>query len=381
MNIAGFPNQCLIIGLTGNIGTGKSSIRKMLEHLGALGIDADIVARDALSKGSSVYNAITMAFGVKEISNPSGEIDRKKLGEIVFSDPAALEKLESLTHPYVSNAIKNIISHSPLPIIVIEAIKLLESDLADLCHSIWVVDTQPEIVYERLAFSRGMNRTEVELRLAQQSTAAEKIRRADVVIQNSSTSQAAWKQVFSAFRAITLPLKISGRTPNPPSHGNILLPSNENRAQLQALLRAHPGSLAYQALSVEAARQQTERPTANWTEDTEWIFQILTRFFFEQSDDYLAFWDMNHFNCRLGGYILRPRHTTRKIKEMVTRMEKFGELHLCSSYSIPIKKEDASFTLDMGYDKQQEQTLIGNFYQKAGYNLYTKINPLPFKSF
>jgi dephospho-CoA kinase len=117
-----------IIGLTGNIATGKSVVRKMLEHLGAYGIDADALSHRAIAQGAPGHRAVVDAFG-KWVLNASGEIDRNKLGRLVFTDPEAMNTLEDIVHPLVSQAIDIMVKRASQKVIVIEAIKLLESDL------------------------------------------------------------------------------------------------------------------------------------------------------------------------------------------------------------------------------------------------------------
>ena len=93
-----------VIGLTGNIATGKSVVRKMLEHLGAMGIDADALSHQALAKGGPAYASVLKTFG-EWLLNPAGELDRARLGQMVFSDPAALARLEAIIHPFVGQAV------------------------------------------------------------------------------------------------------------------------------------------------------------------------------------------------------------------------------------------------------------------------------------
>jgi len=124
-----------VIGLTGNIGTGKSVVRRMLEHLGAYGIDADALSHRAIAKGAPAYEPILETFG-RYVLGPDDQIDRRKLGKLVFSDSEALKQLESIVHPLVNQAVDLIVRRAPQKIIVIEAIKLLESSLAEVCDSI-----------------------------------------------------------------------------------------------------------------------------------------------------------------------------------------------------------------------------------------------------
>ncbi len=191
-----------VIGLTGNIGAGKSVVRRMLEHLGAYGIDADTLAHRVIAKGAPGYKPVVEMFG-SWILDQSGEIDRKKLAKIVFADSDALIRLEKITHPFVFQAIDFMIKRSSQAIIVIEAIKLLETDLHKSCDSIWVVTAPPQVQISRLMRSRNMSEAEARQRLAVQSPQEKKVAAASVVIQNHSTYEETWKQVTSAWQKIS----------------------------------------------------------------------------------------------------------------------------------------------------------------------------------
>jgi len=187
-----------IIGLTGNIGTGKSIVRKMLQHLGAYGIDADLLAHQALKPNGPAHDQIIHRYG-SSILDTHGAVDRSKLARIVFSNEKALIDLENILHPLIATAAANMIHHARLPIIVIEAIKLLESDLAKTCDSIWVVDAQKQVVLERLSRERGMNNAEIQKRLSHQSTLEKKRQQSDVMIENSGDVYKTWQQVTKAW--------------------------------------------------------------------------------------------------------------------------------------------------------------------------------------
>ena len=132
-----------VIGLTGNIATGKSVLRKMLEHLGAYGIDADALSHRAMAKGAPGFPLVVKSFG-EWIVDDEGQIDRARLAKVVFSDPGALEKLENIVHPLVTHAIDLLIRRAKHTVVVIEAIKLLEGDLAAGSDAVWVVYAQGE---------------------------------------------------------------------------------------------------------------------------------------------------------------------------------------------------------------------------------------------
>ena len=124
----------MLLVLTGNIATGKSVVRRMLEHLGAYTIDADALSHRAIARGAPGYQPTVETFG-KFILDASGEIDRAKLGRLVFSDPDALKQLETIVHPLVEHAIDLMIRRATQHVIVIEAIKLLEGKLVRECDS------------------------------------------------------------------------------------------------------------------------------------------------------------------------------------------------------------------------------------------------------
>lgn len=188
-----------IIGLTGNIGTGKSVVRRMLEHLGAYGIDADALGHRAIAKNAPGYEPVLEAFG-RYVLGPDEQIDRKKLGRIVFSDPEALKHLETIVHPLIKQAIDLIIRRSSQKVIVIEGVKLFESGLAELCDSIWLVYAPEEIQLNRLVQSRGMNEKDALQRINNQPPQDVQIKTANVIIKNIGSFDDTWRQVNLAWQ-------------------------------------------------------------------------------------------------------------------------------------------------------------------------------------
>ena len=186
----------IVIGLTGNIATGKSVVRKMAEHLGAYGIDADALAHRAIAKDAPGYQPVLNTFG-SWILTSDGQIDRIRLGRIVFSDPEALVQLENIVHPLVRGAIDVLVRRSSQKIIVIEAIKLLEGPLRAACDNIWVTTAPLEVQLTRLRVKRGMSVEAARQRIAAQPPQAEKVKAADIVIDNSRTFEDTWKQVLA----------------------------------------------------------------------------------------------------------------------------------------------------------------------------------------
>ena len=190
------------IGLTGNIATGKSVVRKMLEHLGAYGIDADVLSHRAIMKSSPGYQPVIDTFG-KWVLGASGEIDRTKLGELVFKNPDAMMQLETIIHPLVRQALDVLVEQSTHRIIVIEAIKLLESEIHSLCDQVWVTMAPTDVQLERLIEKRNLTHKEAEDRINAQLPATAKLTKADVVIENDGSFEKTWNQVREAWQAIT----------------------------------------------------------------------------------------------------------------------------------------------------------------------------------
>lgn len=209
-----------VIGLTGNIATGKSVVRKMLEHLGAYGIDADALAHRAIAKDAPGYQPVLDTFG-NWILTPEGQIDRTKLGRIVFSDIEALEKLEAIIHPLVRQAIDLLVRRAGQKIIVIEAIKLLEGELRQACDNIWVTTAPMEIQLRRLRIKRGLSAEVARQRIAVQPPQAEKIEAADVVIKNNASFESTWKQVLSAWQATISAEVTESPRPTPAEKGTL----------------------------------------------------------------------------------------------------------------------------------------------------------------
>lgn len=193
----------LVIGVTGNIACGKSLVTRTLGELGAETIDADQVAREVSAAGTPAYRRIIEEFGATLIL-PNGAIDRRRLGEIVFTDPNALTRLEAIVHPPVLDAIQQRIRASRIPVVVVDAIKLLESRLAAECDDIWVVTCDPEQQLRRLMARNGYSREQARQRIAAQPPQARKVALAGRVIDNTGTIDETIALVRSA--AARLPL-------------------------------------------------------------------------------------------------------------------------------------------------------------------------------
>lgn len=190
-----------IIGLTGNIATGKSAVMDMAAARGALTLDADEVVHQILAGDSGVQSDIVLAFG-EQMRRPDGGIDRDALASVVFKEPMKLRHLEGIVHPAVRRALLHRIDDSPADIVVIEAIKLLEGGLAAECDEIWVTRCPEEKQIERLTVCRGMDRDTANMRVKAQSAQEDKVARADVVIDTDGTLADTKAQFESAWRGL-----------------------------------------------------------------------------------------------------------------------------------------------------------------------------------
>lgn len=190
-----------VIGLTGNIATGKSVVRKMLEHLGAYGIDADALGHRAIAPDAPGYKAVVDTFG-KWILAPDGQVDRAKLARIVFTDPEALIQLEAIIHPLVRQAVDLLVKRSSQKVIVIEAIKLLEGPLRQACDTIWVTYAPKEVQISRLTQKRGMSTAVAHQRVNAQPPQNEKVKAANTVIHNEGSFEDTWKQITQAWKIL-----------------------------------------------------------------------------------------------------------------------------------------------------------------------------------
>jgi dephospho-CoA kinase len=166
----------------------------MLEHLGAFGIDADGLAHRAMSPGAPAYKPVIENFG-RWVLNDEGQIDRVKLGRIVFADPNALAQLEGITHPVVRGAIDLLIRRSRQKVVAIEAIKLFESGLAAHCDTVWVIDAPEALQLERLVEIRKLSKSDAQARIDAQGAQSEKLARASVIIRNATGYEDTYNQV------------------------------------------------------------------------------------------------------------------------------------------------------------------------------------------
>ncbi|MBD2495745.1 dephospho-CoA kinase [Nostoc sp. FACHB-280] len=192
-----------IIGLTGGIATGKSTVANYLASAYNLPIfDADIYARDAVSIGSPILKAIAQRYG-EQILLPDGSLNRQKLGEIIFQNQQERQWIEDLIHPYVGNCFLQAIATSTVETLVFVIPLLFEAKMTHLVTEIWVVSCSETQQLQRLIQRNHLNPAQAQARIQSQLPLAEKISRADVVLDNSSTLESLLSQVDIAFQTKT----------------------------------------------------------------------------------------------------------------------------------------------------------------------------------
>jgi dephospho-CoA kinase len=178
----------LVIGLTGSIGTGKSEAARQLEILGASIISADQVGHEAYTPNTEAWEQVVAAFG-DDILQDDKDIDRRKLGAIVFSDPSQLEKLNAIMHPRMARMVSDkieVLRGQGVKVVVVEAALLFEAGWDTLVEEVWVTDSSENIVVGRLKERNGLSEEEAKKRINSQMDRAERIERSDFVIDNSS---------------------------------------------------------------------------------------------------------------------------------------------------------------------------------------------------
>lgn len=196
-----------LVGLTGGIASGKSYVASLLGELGASTVDADQVAREVVVPGSTGLVQVVGAFGF-EILLPSGELDRAKLGEIVFADPKKRIELERILHPLIKARTTQLISEQPSDIVVYAVPLLVEANVDYPFDTIITVEAGVENQVSRLMKSRQMSESDARARIGAQTTPAERVARANFVIDSSGPKEQTrlqvvevWKQLLDAAKA------------------------------------------------------------------------------------------------------------------------------------------------------------------------------------
>lgn len=192
-----------VIGLTGGIACGKTTVSNILRKLGAVIIDADKLSREVVSKGSPTLNEIVFEFGASFLLE-NGELNRKKLAQLVFSNSEALKKLNQIIHPIIGQKIKNEIKwnkeNTNYHVIIVDAALLIESNLIKLVDELWVVTASEAIQIKRLNERDGLSESEARLRISSQMTLEKKKKFANKIIDNSASLERLSKIVESLWK-------------------------------------------------------------------------------------------------------------------------------------------------------------------------------------
>ena len=193
----------LTIGLTGGIGSGKSTVSEILEEKGAVVIDADRIVRELQQPGQPVFQAMVEEFG-DGIVAPDGALDRQAVADIVFDDPEALKRLNAIVHPAVGAAMAERLAAlaETDSIVVLDNPLLVECGRDDMAALV-VVDVDPELAVQRLVEHRGFSADDARARMARQASREERLAKADVVIDNSGDLESLRTQVEDLWRRVT----------------------------------------------------------------------------------------------------------------------------------------------------------------------------------
>jgi dephospho-CoA kinase len=194
----------IVIGLTGNLGTGKTEVAQKLAELGAVIINADELGHELLQPRTQTYVQIIDTFG-KSIRKRNGEIDRKKLSQIVFKDQEALNKLNRIMHPRIYDIVSNKIDEcrrSDVRVVVLEAALLIEAGWRPLLNQLWVTTAPEAAIVKRLKGSRGLNEEQILTRLHNQMPQKEKMKQADVVIDTDCSIEELRARVTELWKSL-----------------------------------------------------------------------------------------------------------------------------------------------------------------------------------
>jgi len=176
-----------VIGLTGGIGSGKSTVSDMLRAKGAATVYADQIGHEVYRPGTLVWEQVVAAFG-RQVVGDDGQIDRGKLGQIVFSDPEARRRLDAITHPPMEQMMAERLEElrrQGTRVAVLEAAILIEAGWAHLVDEVWVTVASPEVAAQRSMERSGLSRERAEARIAAQLSNEERVKHAEVVIDTN----------------------------------------------------------------------------------------------------------------------------------------------------------------------------------------------------
>jgi dephospho-CoA kinase len=193
----------VLIGLTGGIGSGKTTVSDLLGEWGAVIIDADVIAREVVAPGTPGLAAVAAAFG-PEVIGTDGGLDRERVAAIVFADPEARTTLNGIVHPLVRARAQELTAAAPPGSVVVQAIPLLaETGQRGAFDLVVVVDVDPEVAVARLVESRGMTEADARARIAAQASREQRLAIADVVLDNSGDRRHLEEQVAELWRELS----------------------------------------------------------------------------------------------------------------------------------------------------------------------------------
>ena len=193
----------LVIGLTGGIGSGKSTVSEMLADLGAYVLNADKIGHEAYQPDTQTWKDVVAAFG-EQVLQPNNEIDRRKLGSIVFNDPAAMKKLTDIMWPRMYDMVKERIEdqrRQGTQVMVVEAAVLLEANWTPLVDEVWVTSAPEEAAIQRLRDRNSMTEEQIRARIRSQMSSEEREKQADIVVYNDSGLEELREQVVKNWKS------------------------------------------------------------------------------------------------------------------------------------------------------------------------------------
>lgn len=202
-----------VIGLTGGMGSGKSTVSDMLRAKGAVIVYADQIGHEVYRPGTPTWEQVVAAFG-RQVVGDAGQIDRRRLGQIVFSDPRARQRLDAITHPPMRQMMAERLEElrrQGTGVAVLEAALLIEAGWDDLTDEVWVTVASPEVAAQRSMERSGLSREQAEARIASQLSNEERLKHAQVVIDTNCSLAEVARRVDELWDGLTARLSASAR--------------------------------------------------------------------------------------------------------------------------------------------------------------------------
>jgi dephospho-CoA kinase len=192
------------VGLTGGIGSGKTTVARMLVGHGAVLVDADQIARDLVEPGGEALAELVTEFGPR-ILQANGSLSRGELAALAFSDPRATERLNAIMHPLIrAEAARRLDAHPDADVVVYDMPLLVETGQADLVDVVVVVDVPEEVQIDRAVRLRGLDEADVQRRMTVQASRADRTAAADVIIDNSGSERETAEQVAALWQRLAM---------------------------------------------------------------------------------------------------------------------------------------------------------------------------------